>query len=105
METKVTENIWYEVDELGDTLTCFATDENFTCLDFIDKTEQPIDRLRRICKVEGVSMRDDFSVIKVCREYIDGNELIAAYHEWCKQRWTQAAVDSGLLDYPCDGTN
>ena len=47
-------------------------------------TEQPIDRLRRICKIEGVSIHDDEAVIKLCSEYIDGDVLLAAYREWRK---------------------
>ena len=68
-------------------------------------TEQPIDRLRRICKIEGVSIHDDATVIKLCREYLDGDELLAAYQSWSKAGWMQAAIDSGLIAKPYDGTN
>ena len=68
-------------------------------------TEQPIDRLRRICKIEGVSIHDDAAVIKLCREYLDGDALLAAYNEWRKSGFAQAAIDGGLIAKPCDGTN
>ena len=68
-------------------------------------TEQPISRLRRILKIEGVDMHDDAAVIKMCREYMDGDVLLAAYRELRKAGWMQAAIDSGLIDKPCDGTN
>lgn len=100
-----TANAWNEIDEHGDNLACFVVDENCTCVDFIDKTEQQIDRLRRICKIEGVSIHDDAAVIKMCNEYMDGDTLLAAYREWCKSGWAQAAIDSGLIAKPYDGTN
>jgi len=68
-------------------------------------TEQTIDRLRRICKIEGVIIHDDVAVIKLCCEYMDGDALLAAYREWRKQHWTQAAMDCGLITKPYDGTN
>ena len=68
-------------------------------------TEQPIDRLRRICKIEGVSIYEVSAVIKLCSEYVDGDSLIAAYREWRKKYWMQAAIDSGLIAKPYDGTN
>ena len=67
--------------------------------------EQPIDRLRRICKIEGVSIHDDAAVIKLCREYLDGDALLAEYRELSKKMWIQAAIDSGLIAKPYDGTN
>ena len=67
--------------------------------------EQPIDRLRRICKIEGVGIHDDAAVIKLCGEYMDGDALLAAYREWRKAGWMQAAIDSGLISKPYDGTN
>lgn len=68
-------------------------------------TEQPIDRLSRICKIEGVDIYDDEAVIKLCREYLDGDALLAAYREWRKAGWTKSAIDSGLVAKPCDCTN
>lgn len=68
-------------------------------------TEQPIYRLRRICKIEGVDIHDDAAVIKLCREYLDCDALLAAYQSWRKAGWAQAAIDSGLIAKPCDGTN
>lgn len=68
-------------------------------------TEQPIDRLRRICKIEGVSIHDDAAVIKLCREYLDGDSLLSAYREWRKTGWMQAAISAGLIANPYDGTN
>lgn len=63
-------------------------------------TEQPIDRLRRICKIEGVSIHDDAAVIKLCGEYMDGDALLTAYRELSKAEWMQAAIDSGLIAKP-----
>lgn len=68
-------------------------------------TEPTINRLRRICKIEGVSIHDDAAVIKLCREYLDGDALLTAYQSWRKAGWMQAAMDSGLISKPCDGTN
>ena len=68
-------------------------------------TEQPINRLRRICKIDGVSIHDDAAVIKLCREYLDGDASLTAYREWRKAGWMQAAIDSGLIAKQCDGTN
>ena len=55
-------------------------------------TEQPIDRLRRICKIEGVSIHNDAAVIKLCREYLDGDVLLAAYREWRKAKAAASAL-------------
>lgn len=104
-EKMATVNEWNEIDEHGDNMACFVVDENCTCVDFIDKTEQPIDRLRRICKIEGVVIHDDAAVIKLCREYMDGDALLAAYREWRKSGLTQSPMGSGLIAKPCDGTN
>lgn len=68
-------------------------------------TEPTINRLRRICKTDGVSIHDDAAVIKLCREYMDGDALLAAYREWRKDGLMQAAIDIGLIAKPCDGTN
>lgn len=68
-------------------------------------TEQPINRLRRICKIEGVCIHDDAAVINLCGEYMDGDALLAAYREWRKQYWMRSSIDSGLIAKPYDGTN
>lgn len=68
-------------------------------------TNQPINRLRRICKIEGVGINDDAAVIKLCSEYLDGDVLLTAYRELSKKMWIQAAIDSGLIAKQYDGAN
>ena len=57
-------------------------------------TEPTLTRLRRICKIEGVNFYDDAAVIRLCREYLDGDLLLASYQSWRKESWQQAAIDA-----------
>ena len=68
-------------------------------------TKQPIERLRRICKIEGVDINDYTAVVVLCSEYVDGGTLLTAYQSWHREGWMQAAIDSGLIAKPYDGTN
>ena len=68
-------------------------------------TEQPISRLRRICKIEGVDMHDDAAVIKLCREYMDCDALLMAYWEWRESESERARIAAGLIANPYHDTN